>query len=292
MNKKLIKKTLWFNPLLKKTVRKMKATTFFLIVIGTGLFAAESHSQTSKVNIMAQNVSVKEVLREIEKQTDYLFIYNPNEVNLEQTTSVQAKEKTVTDVLADVFNKSEVVYLIEENSIMLMKRPEAQQPDRKRISGVVTDEKGEAIIGANIIGKGGVTDANGTITDVDGKFMLEVSPGATLIVSFIGYITQEIAVGNQNSLKITLVEDITALGEVIVVGYGSRTKGALTGSVAKTDSKIFETRPITNTASALQGAMPGVTVIRGATRPGGDEIELQVRGYSSMSGHMDTKRGR
>jgi TonB-linked SusC/RagA family outer membrane protein len=119
---------------------------------------------------------------------------------------------------------------------------------------------------------------------VDGHFSLSVSGGAVLQVSYIGYVTQEVTVGNQSTLQIALREDLQALEEVVVVGYGTRVKGALTGSIAKTDSKIFETRPIVGAVNALQGAMPGVTVIRGTTRPGYDQMEIQIRGYSSMSG--------
>jgi TonB-linked SusC/RagA family outer membrane protein len=125
---------------------------------------------------------------------------------------------------------------------------------------------------------------NSIVTGVDGKFSLAVFDNAVLRVSFIGYISQEIAVGNRTSLNITLQEDAQALEEVVVVGYGTRVKGALTGSIAKTDSKILETRPIVDAVNALQGAMPGVTVVRGTTRPGYDQIEIQVRGYSSMGG--------
>jgi TonB-linked SusC/RagA family outer membrane protein len=152
---------------------------------------------------------------------------------------------------------------------------------QKRVSGTVVDAGGEAIIGANVVEKG---TTNGIITDADGKFSLDVSANAILKISFIGYVTQEITVGSQSTLQITLREDLQALEEVVVVGYGTRVKGALTGSIAKTDSKVFETRPIVGVVDALQGAMPGVTVIRGTNRPGYDQMEIQIRGYSSMSG--------
>ncbi|MDR1747258.1 MAG: TonB-dependent receptor [Tannerella sp.] len=152
---------------------------------------------------------------------------------------------------------------------------------QKRVNGTVTDAKGEPVIGANVVEKG---SANGSITDMDGKFTLTVKENAVLQISFVGFVTQEIVVGNQSRLDITLQEDTQALEEVVVVGYGTRVKGALTGSIAKADSKVFEKRPIVNAVNALQGTMPGVTVIRGSSRPGFDQSEIQVRGYSSIAG--------
>jgi TonB-linked SusC/RagA family outer membrane protein len=149
------------------------------------------------------------------------------------------------------------------------------------VTGTVVDANSETIIGANVVEKG---TTNGSITDVDGKFSLTVSDNAVLQISYIGYVSQEVAVRNRTNLTITLEEDAQALEEVVVVGYGTRVKGALTGSISKTDSKIFETRPIVNAVNALQGAMPGVTVVRGSSRPGYDQSEIQVRGYSSMAG--------
>ncbi|MDR0743949.1 MAG: TonB-dependent receptor [Tannerella sp.] len=151
-----------------------------------------------------------------------------------------------------------------------------------RITGTVVDQAGEPVIGANVIEKG---TTNGTTTDVDGKFSLNAAANAILQISYIGYVTQEIPVKNRNNLTITLLEDLQTLDEVIVIGYGIKVKGALTGAISKVDNQIFETRPLTNAMSALQGAMPGVTVTRGSGRPGAENYNLQIRGLSSYSGN-------
>ncbi|MDR0845312.1 MAG: SusC/RagA family TonB-linked outer membrane protein, partial [Tannerella sp.] len=255
----------------------MRTTTFFLIIIGTGLFAAEGHSQTSKVSITAQNTSVKEVLREIEDQTDYLFIYNPNEVDLDQKTSVQAQDKTVTDVLTGVFNKAETVFLIEGYNIMLMKRPDAQQPNRKRVSGVIIDEKGETIIGASIIEKG---LTNGTASDADGRFSLSVSENAVLQIYYIGYFTKEIPTGDQTTFEITLVEDAQAIEEVVVVGYGTQKKRDLTGAVSSVKIAEMPVQTYSTVSHALAGKAAGLQVTQNSAQVGGGAT-FQIRGATS-----------
>lgn len=150
----------------------------------------------------------------------------------------------------------------------------------KTVKGVVTD-KGEPIIGANIMVKG---TTNGTITDIDGKFSLSNVPeNGTLVVSFIGYLSQEIKVGKQQNLTVELKEDNQTLDEVIVVGYGSQKKANLTGSVGQVDSKVLESRPIMNASSALQGTIPNLQITPQSGAPGAT-VELNVRGTTSING--------
>ena len=170
------KKTFEANNLLlkpphKKGLRRMKATTFFFIFFAVGLFATETHSQVSKVSFDMEDMSVREVLREIEKQTDYLFIFNPNEIDLDKKTSLRIKDEIVADVLSDIFRKTDVIYAMEGNNIMLMKRSEVVRQSKKQISGIVVDTQGEPVIGANVI-EGSRTE--GSYTDIDGKVTRKV----------------------------------------------------------------------------------------------------------------------
>lgn len=217
-----------------KTNRAMKLTCALLFAASFGVFAT-GNAQTMRVNIQVENVSTEKVLSEIEKQTDYLFVYNQNEVDLKRKTSVNAVNKTTAEVLSTIFNGTDIIYAIEGENIMLMRKeknlavvPDAVQQDNK-ITGTVLDATGMPVIGANIMVKG---TTNGTITDMDGKFSLDVAKGETLIVTYVGYANQEISVSNQKSLSITLKEDSEALDELIVVGYGVVKKSDLTGSVS------------------------------------------------------------
>lgn len=150
----------------------------------------------------------------------------------------------------------------------------------KTVKGVVTD-KGEPIIGANVLVKG---TANGTITDLDGRFSLNNVPSnGTLVISFIGYLPLEVKVGNQQNFAIELKEDSQTLDEVIVVGYGSQKKANLTGSVGQVDSKVLESRPVMNASSALQGTIPNLQITPQSGAPGAT-MDLNVRGTTSING--------
>lgn len=148
------------------------------------------------------------------------------------------------------------------------------------IKGVVVDPLGDPVIGANVLEKGTV---NGTITDIDGNFSLTVSANATLTVSYIGFLPQDVAVRGQTSLTITLREDLQSLEEVVVVGYGTQKKVNLTGSVANMDNKLFENRPMTNVSSGLQGLLPGVSVTQSSGEPGKDIGTIRIRGTGTFN---------
>lgn len=128
---------------------------------------------------------------QIEQQTDYLFIYNTNEIDLNRKASVHAQDQTVMDVLSQIFRNTNIGYAIEGSNIMLMKKDEKaeQQQDNNKVSGTITDKSGEPIIGANVVIKG---TTNGTITDIDGNYTLDVPVSAILQISYIGYLTQDV----------------------------------------------------------------------------------------------------
>jgi TonB-linked SusC/RagA family outer membrane protein len=160
---------------------------------------------------------------------------------------------------------------------------ESSEPaqSKTRIAGTVVDRTGEPVIGANIVEKG--VAANGTTTDVDGKFSLNVSQGATLVVSYIGYVTQEIAAGNRTDLRIVLGEDTQTLNEVVVVGYGTQKKVNLTGSVATVQGEDLTRRPVTNPVTMLQGQIPGLSIIQGTGQPGSESVSMRIRGQGTYS---------
>jgi TonB-linked SusC/RagA family outer membrane protein len=147
---------------------------------------------------------------------------------------------------------------------------------QKRVTGTVTDTNGETIIGANVVEKG---TANGISTDADGQFELTVGDNATLIISFIGYVTQEIAVGNRTSLTVTLKEDAQALEEVIVVGYGTQKRSTLTGSVVAIKAEQITVSPVSNVTNALAGKLPGLVTKQTSGMPGSDQAALNIRGF-------------
>lgn len=153
----------------------------------------------------------------------------------------------------------------------------ANQQSRKQVTGVVKDDLGTPVIGANVIEKG---TTNGTITDVDGRFTLEVAAGASLEVSYIGYMTQTVEIGNQSELTIGLREDTQRLDEVVVVGYGTQTKREITGSVTNVTAEDFNQGLTRNAADLLQGKVAGLNITSG-TGDVTSNATIQLRGMST-----------
>lgn len=268
-----------------QTFRIMRLTTCFLFLFTWFSFAENINSQNARVNLDKSQAQLKDVLDEIENQTDYLFISNRN-INLEQRVSVHAKNKPVHEVLNNLFEKADLSFTMEGVNIILSQKvkehavPAPQQQDR-RITGVIVDLSGEPIIGANVSIKG---TTNGTITDVDGKFSLNAPANAILQVSYIGYNTQFIETGSKLNINVKLLEDTQKLDEVVVVGYATQKKVNLTGSVSAIKmEELVESRPITNMSNALQGVAAGVYVTSSGSAPGNDNGSIMVRGQGTLN---------
>ena len=152
---------------------------------------------------------------------------------------------------------------------------------QKTVTGTVFDDTGMTVIGASVVEKG--TTNNGSITDMDGKFSLKVQDDATLVISYIGYVTQEISVKGKTDITVTLQQDNEMLEEVVVVGYGVQKKVNLTGSVASVGADKIANRPVTSLGQALAGAAPGVRITQGSGAPGDESISIQVRGPGSFN---------
>lgn len=272
------------SPSKKHLLRAMKITTFLLFVCVFCTMAGNVSSQNVKVSIKKTNVPLEEVLNEIERQTDYLFVYK-DEVNAKQPVSVNVSDKPVAEVLRTVLK---MAYQMEGKHIILSAKEDRslsaeipQSDNRIILSGRVTDALGEPVIGATVLEKG--VPANGTITDFEGNFSLKVSKGAGLVVTYIGYIPQEVKATGEGKLHIQLKEDTKTLDEVVVVGFGTQKKQNLTGAVSQVQmDKVLGDRPLTSVSSVLQGTMPGLT-IEGGSAPGASKT-LNIRGINSING--------
>ncbi|WP_288123758.1 TonB-dependent receptor [Parabacteroides goldsteinii] len=258
-----------------------------LLFLGIFSVSAKSYGQETNVTFNLSNVTVNEVFDAIRAQTDYSFWYDLKDVDVNRVVSVEAENKSVKHVLESIFKDKNVDIQLVDNHIVL--RAKSSQPGRPataqahRVTGVVKDHMGDPVIGANIVEKG---TTNGTITNIDGRFSIEVSPGATLIISYIGYLSKEIQVNNQRNIQVNLVEDTQTLGEVVVVGFGSQKKENLTGAVSQVKmTEVLGSRPVTNAMSALQGTMPGlqITANNDAAGPGSSK-NFNIRGTTSING--------
>ncbi|MGK4272358.1 SusC/RagA family TonB-linked outer membrane protein, partial [Parabacteroides johnsonii] len=278
-----------FSPTFKKILSIMKLTVIFLIAFSLNI-SATVYSQTTKLSLNVQNQSIKDILYLIENQSDFRFIYESGKINLDKKVSVQVREQTVEVVLKQLFNNEGINYEITENNLILI-NPSPEQLKiisqnksqvRKKVTGIVKDEKGEPIIGANVVERG---TTNGVITDIDGNFELNVASSSVLEISYIGYVSQEILIGNKNKFHIKLVEDTQNLDEVVVVGYGTMRKKDMTGSVASADLGALKGSPNVNILQGLQGTLPGLNV--GMVDEAGASPSITVRGRSTISGSQN-----
>lgn len=232
-----------------------------------------------KVNVVLNNATLKDFFAVIETQTDYTFMYK--DIDLNQKVSLDKKNTPLTDVLASVFNTRNISYKISDKRIVLQlgSQQTAGPLEKIKVTGIVIDNLGEPLLGVTVSTK---DKSVGTITDMDGKYSIEVSPDEVLTFSYLGFESINRKVDGKNTLDITLTEDTQLLEEVVVVGYGTQKKINLTGSVASVDSKSLENRPISNASVGLQGHLPGVTIINSGSRPGDSNTTINIRGVGTI----------
>ena len=272
---------LWMT--LKKIPLSMRLLIVFMFCTIGLANATVSYAQKSTINLNVRNMDVEEVLKQIERQSEFGFFYNNNQINLKRKVSVNMNKADIFAVLNEVFKGTDVKCTVLDKKIVLSALKETNQSVAKasvKVTGKVVDSAGEAVIGASVLEKG---STNGTITDMDGNFTLMVSSNsAQLEVSFIGYKKEMLNVVVGKTMRIVLKDDAHALEEVVVVGYGSQKKANLTGSVSSVKmDEIIGDRPILNAAEALQGNIPGLLVSSGGNDPGKSK-SFQIRGAYSV----------
>lgn len=265
--------------LTNKIPGSMKLTALSLM-LSISAFAANVDAQ--QVSVTVNNAKVKTVLNSIADQTGLSLAYSAQVVDLNRKVSLNFVNTEVSEVLNAMFGNTAIGYEIKDGKIYLFKAAERTttsiNQQKRIITGTVVDPNGEAVIGANVVVKG---TTNGTITDMDGKFSLEVPEGAMLLVSYIGYGDYETKVGNQSNLSITLKEDSKALDELVVVGYGTMKKKDLTGAVGAVKGDDLASRRTTQLSTALQGATSGVLVTRDNSAPGAT-ASIKIRGVTTI----------
>jgi len=255
-------------------IRKAIVCCLLLGAFGTMAFA--------QITISATNKSAREVIKEIEKKSDYRFFYNDDIAGLNKTVTLNANNQDITSIMNQLSKQADFTYIMRPNKqiVLSSQTQKAKQSSQKhKVTGVVTDADGNPVIGANVIEKG---TTNGTVTDADGHYSLDVAPGSSLQIRYIGYKNQEVAVGNKNTVSISMKEDTEMLDEVVVVGYGTMKKKDLTGAVAAVKGEDLAARHTTQLSSALQGAASGVMVTRDNSAPGATAT-IKVRGVTTIS---------
>lgn len=281
------------NNTLKDLFRVMRVTLIILFVLSFQLFADNTKAQDAVISIKSNKLSVRQLISEIENQTDYLVVYSNREVNTNQRVNLKLKSDKVSAILNEVFANSDIGYDFENNYIVLFKKTQQNttniatliqtvQQQGRTVRGVVVDSNGEPVIGATIVEKGNTS--RGTITDVDGNFTLTNTPeNATLQITYVGMKQQEVALNGQTTINVVMESDTELLDEVVVVGYGTMKRANLTGAVSTATAERLENRPITSTGAGLQGVIPNLNIELRNGDPT-TNASFNIRGYESING--------
>jgi TonB-linked SusC/RagA family outer membrane protein len=283
-----MKKSKWFNAgccnfsYPREILLKMKLTLMFLLAGIIQVVAINSYSQNTKLTMELRNVSVAEVLQAIENQSEFYFVYNKDAIDVNRKVDLNAKNLRVEDILDHLFKETNINYKITDRHIILSTLEADLQ--QKLVSGKVTDSSGSSLPGVAVLVKGTTT---GTITDSSGNYSLSnVSNSATLVFSFVGLKTQEIAINGKSSINIIMQDESIGIEEVVAVGYGTVRKVDHTGATSSVKSELITSRPISKIDQALQGTIPGVSVVSSNGQPG-QAVQVRIRGNNSITGGLD-----
>ncbi len=273
-------------PILKKLIMKTKITFLIIVVSISNLLATDTYSQVAKVSLNLENPSLEQIMNEIEEQTEFYFIFNQKQVDVDRIIDINAENYLIADLLPKLFDGTDVLYKVLDRNILLTintsentsKDPVLKQElQQKQITGTVTEKNGSPMPGVNVVVKG---TTQGTMTDINGKYSLDVPQGAiSLTFSFIGMEPQEIAIGTLSQIDVVMKELAIGLDEVVVIGYGEVKKTTLTGSVSTLNTEKISEIPVTDISHAIGGRMAGVTIQTGTGgQPGYDDPVIYIRG--------------
>lgn len=259
---------------------RISLTLLFLVVLQ--LSAENSYAQRVRIAISMSNVSVEQVLNKIEETSDYVFLYNDETIQKSRIVSVRSKSGKITDILDDIFKGTDISYTVIDKQIILSKSNKVNQTAKAiQIKGTVKDALGEPLIGVSVLVKG---TSNGTVTDLDGRFSLNVSVGDILEFSYVGYAAQSVTVKNATPLDIVLSEDAQALDEVVVTALGiKREAKALTYNVQEIKAAGITKVKDANFVNSLSGKIAGVTINQSSSGTGGSS-RVVMRGTKSLFG--------
>jgi len=277
--KKIAPKGLLLSTGLKKLLLIMKLAIFLMVFTVFQSLAGTVFSQTSALTLNVKQTKVEDILLQIENQSNYVFLYNKDLIDVEKTATINVKGASVDEVLDLLFEGSNVNYKLVGRQIVLSPSYSIQQ---KKVTGKVTDASGSPLPGVSISVKG---TTNGTITSAEGTYELaKVGDDATLVFSFVGMTSQEIKVQGKQVVNVVLEEETKGLDEVIVVGYGTSKRKDFTGSAStvKMENSPIALLPNTNALQSLKGNVTGLDI--GATNSSGGEPSMLIRGQNSIQG--------
>lgn len=256
---------------------KIRKKAIYMVVV---MFCLNLTAFAQNISLKLNNVTVKKAMETLKEENGYSFVFASGDVDTQKTIHVNVQDGTIDQIVKQILQDQQVSYEIKNKNIIVQKDNSSKQStDKKKITGIVTDNDGLPVIGANIVEKG---TTNGIITDIEGYFQLETAPNAVLQVSYIGYVPQTVSVSKQSNITIKLLEDFQNIDEVVVVGYGSVKKSDLTGSISAISAKDFNKGISRSPDQLLAGKVPGLMVNRSSGDPN-SSVTMQLRGPSSLT---------
>ena len=270
----------------QKLILIMKLTLMITVVCLMQV-SASVYSQSVKFSFDFHNKQIRDVLKEIEEQSDYRFFYQEEQVDVEREVNIRCSDKTVDEILRDLFETRGISFrLLSGNMILLTsdllnETAGSLAQQTKTISGKVTDPSGSPLPGVTVVIKG---TTGGTITGTDGHYSLTNVPAdAVLVFSFVGMRTQEISVAGKELIHVKMTEETIGIEEVVAIGYGTMKKSDLTGSIVSVKSEDIKNLPVRSVTEALQGRVAGVMINKSSGKPGSSS-EIIIRGVGSING--------
>lgn len=271
---------------MKTLLNKKTAATLALCLS----MSMSTFGQNQVIHLTQNKATVSSIIKAIEKQTKMSVDFSQNTINLNKTVNLKSKSLSLGEIMNQILSGNGALsYKIVDRHIIIVKGEQRcvqstqttqQGSGKHKIAGCVFDNNGEPIIGASVVEQG---TKNGTVTDIDGNFVLNCSKeNATLSVSYIGFVPQQIKISGGATTNVTLKENAQSLEELVVVGYGSQKKVNVIGSIATVDSKSLETRSASDVSNMLTGQMSGVTITQTSGNPGQDGGTIRVRGVGSF----------
>lgn len=266
--------------------RKSKVLGLFLCFLLLGIdysFASyNNYSQFKTLSVSMSNSTLREVLKTIEKSSQFVFFYLDDAVNLERKVSIDSKNKNIEEILSELFEGTSCTYRISDRQIFISGKAPAsteQQQNKRKISGRVTDIKGEPLIGVNVTVDG---DANGSITNMDGLYEIFVTKKSVVLkFAYIGFKTSEIRTNaSTNIYDVTLEEQVNELEETVIVGYGTQRKISNIGAQSSMKMEDIKT-PSASLTTTLAGRLAGVVAVQRTGEPGKDAADIWIRGIST-----------
>ncbi|WP_303318333.1 SusC/RagA family TonB-linked outer membrane protein [Flavivirga abyssicola] len=291
---------------IRNILRIMKISVFLFFITVTSVFANDSYSQNKKMTLNMTNVKLGEVLDAIEENSKFYFLINQELIDEDKIVSIHVKNTKISNILNALVNTKQIDYVIRDKQIVFTKREykkvegiinqgvsgngstiNLETPllnlkayQTSTIKGVVTDASGVPLPGVNIIVKGTTV---GSQTNFDGNYSLDVPLNSkTLVFSYLGFATQEILIENKTTVNVVMLEDATALSEIVVVGYGSQNKQEVTGAVAVADLETYNAVPVNNVLDMVKGTVPGLNI--SGINSAGEVPEFTIRGANTIAG--------